>query len=62
MGVLTHIDRGECTVELQNHTLLTTLAALTPITLMGKEANGIAQIIHYLLVEVTGELSRTHRS
>ena len=50
LGVLTHIFRGECTVELQNHTLLTTLAALTLITLMGKVANMMTPITHFFIL------------
>ena len=54
LGVLVHIDRGECSVKLKNFTLLTTLAALTPITLMGKESTKMDPISHFLSVEVSG--------
>ena len=55
LGVLTHIDKGTCTVELKSSSVQTTLAVLTPITAMDQERSIMPEISHYLSVEVKGD-------
>ena len=61
LGVVTSLDRGECTVRLRNRSLKTTVAVLTPVTLPQRSEKEISamstNITHFISFEISSDKS-----